>query len=370
MTGQTIALPDDCRFSRFADAARNQFQTDPIEKRSDACVASFDNYGLERCEPDGFDGIVGMSQPLREVLTLVRTVAPTDSTVLIEGETGTVKELVAGAIHAYSRRRTRPFIKMNCAAIPLGLLESELFGHEKGAFTGAVARKTGRFEAADGGTLFLDEIGDIPLELQAKLLRVLQEGEFERLGSSHTQRANVRLVAATNGNLGKLVSERRFRSDLYYRLYVFPISVPPLRNRTQDIPLLVRHFVSKFAQRMQKAIDTIPAEVMNVLMAHSWPGNIRELQNFIERSVILTTGNTLRLPPAGLRTHGRMELSEPPVTLEDAEREHICRILKQTSGMIAGPNGAASRLGMKRSTLYFRMQKLGISRANRASWSM
>lgn len=371
MAGQTIALPQNATFPGFTGTAQNPFQSDPMEKSSDACVASFDNHGFgRRCELDGFDGIVGMSQPLREVLNLVRTVAPTDSTVLIEGETGTGKELIAGAIHAHSRRRSRPFVKLNCAAIPLGLLESELFGHERGAFTGAVARRTGRFEAADGGTLFLDEIGDIPLELQAKLLRVLQEGEFEKLGSTHTQRVNVRLVAATNGNLSKLVSEKRFRSDLYYRLYVFPISVPPLRDRAEDIPLLVSHFVSKFAQLMQKTIDTIPAEAMSVLMAHSWPGNIRELQNFIERSVILTAGNTLRLPPAGLRPNGRMESLEPPVTLEDAEREHICRILKQTSGMIAGPNGAASRLGMKRSTLYFRMQKLGISRANTASWSM
>ena len=370
MAGQTIALPDYGRFSRFTEA-QNQFQTDPMEKRSEACVASFGDYGIsQRYEADGFDGIVGMSQPLQEVLSLVRTVAPTDSTVLIEGETGTGKELIAGAIHAHSRRRSRPFIKLNCAAIPLGLLESELFGHERGAFTGAVVRKIGRFEAADGGTLFLDEIGDIPMELQAKLLRVLQEGEFERLGSTHTQKVNVRLVAATNGNLSKLVSEKRFRSDLYYRLYVFPISVPPLRDRAEDIPLLVRHFLSKYAERMQKTIDTIPAGAMSVLISHSWPGNIRELQNFIERSVILTTGNTLRLPMAGLRPNAQMTSLEQPVTLEDAEREHICRILKQTSGMIAGPNGAASRLGMKRSTLYFRMQKLGISRANSASWSM
>lgn len=369
MAGQTLALPDYGRFSRFE--VQTQLPTDPMEKRSESWVAPFDDCGISRRhEAGGFDGIVGMSQPLQEVLSLVRTVAPTDSTVLIEGETGTGKELIAGAIHAHSRRRSRPFIKLNCAAIPLGLLESELFGHERGAFTGAVVRKIGRFEAADGGTLFLDEIGDIPMELQAKLLRVLQEGEFERLGSTHTQKVNVRLVAATNGNLSKLVSEKRFRSDLYYRLYVFPISLPPLRDRAEDIPVLVRHFVSKYAERMQKTIDTIPAEAMSVLISHSWPGNIRELQNFIERSVILTTGNTLRLPMAGLRPNAQMASVERPVTLEDAEREHICRILKQTSGMIAGPNGAASRLGMKRSTLYFRMQKLGISRANSASLSM
>src|ERR1700724_1553018 len=235
-----------------------------------------------------FEGIVGCSTALMEVLDLVRTVAPTDSTVLIEGETGTGKELIAGAIHAHSKRKDRPFVKLNCAAIPLGLLESELFGHERGAFTGAVVRKIGRFEAADRGTLFLDEIGDIPLELQAKLLRVLQEGEFERLGSNQTQRVNVRVVAATNGDLLKLVSEKRFRSDLYYRLNVFPIPVPPLRNRAEDIPPLVRHFVNKYAARMQKQIDEIPGEAMNALSGHFWPGNIRELQNFIERSVILT----------------------------------------------------------------------------------
>ena len=236
-----------------------------------------------------FEGIVGCSAALMKTLDLVRTVAPTDSTVLIEGETGTGKEVIASAIHACSKRRDRAYVKLNCAAIPVGLLESELFGHEKGAFTGAVARKIGRFEAAHGGTLFLDEIGDIALELQPKLLRVLQEGEFERLGSTQTQRVNVRLVAATNGDLGRLISEKRFRSDLYYRLNVFPISVPPLRDRAEDIPLLVRHFVAKYAARMQKTIDRIPEEVMDSLTSHSWPGNIRELQNFVECSVILTS---------------------------------------------------------------------------------
>jgi formate hydrogenlyase transcriptional activator len=343
-----------------------------MEELSEVGAASFENPGFgRRDELDGFDGIVGVSQPLREVLNLVRSVAPTDSTALIEGETGTGKELIAAAIHAHSKRCSRSFIKLNCAAIPLGLLESELFGHEKGAFTGAVARKTGRFEAADGGTLFLDEVGDIPLELQAKLLRVLQEGEFERLGSTRTQRANVRLVAATNADLWKLVSEKRFRSDLYYRLCVFPIPVPPLRDRAEDIPLLVRHFVSKFAARMQKTIDTIPTGVMNELVSHSWPGNIRELQNFIERSVIMTTGNTLCIPAlVAPRLKAQVVPAQQPVTLEDAEREHICRILKQTCGMIGGPNGAASRLGVKRSTLYFRMQKLGISRTERTSSAM
>jgi formate hydrogenlyase transcriptional activator len=313
---------------------------------------------------EGSEGMVGSSAALMEVLDLVRTVAPTDSTVLIEGETGTGKELIAGAIHARSRRRDRPFIKLNCAAIPLGLLESKLFGHERGAFTGAIARKIGRFEAADRGTLFLDEIGDISLELQAKLLRVLQEGEFERLGSNHTQRVNVRLVAATNRTLFKLVSEKRFRSDLYYRLNVFPIPVPPLRDRAEDIPLLVRHFVKKYAERMEKRIEEIPVKAMNALGSHSWPGNIRELQNFIERSVILTHGRTLR-PPLERLSHTAESGSLEAITLEEAVREHIRKTLKRTNGIIHGSNGAAARLGMKRSTLYFHMKKLGISRPDK-----
>jgi formate hydrogenlyase transcriptional activator len=318
----------------------------------------------------GFEGIVGASTALKEVLGLIRTVAPTDSTVLIEGETGTGKELVAAAIHAHSKRRNLSFVKLNCAAIPLGLLESELFGHERGAFTGAVARKVGRFETADRGTLFLDEIGDIPLELQAKLLRVLQEGEFERLGSTQTQRVDVRLVAATNGDLWKLVSEKRFRSDLYYRLNVFPIPVPALRDRIEDIPLLVRHFVDRYAARMQKRIVDISASVMDAMTGHAWPGNIRELQNFIECSVILTAGKSLQPPLDRLQPTVQVSVAATPVTLEDAERDHICRTLKQTNGIIAGPKGAAVRLGVKRSTLYFRMQKLGISRLTKHSWSM
>jgi formate hydrogenlyase transcriptional activator len=317
-------------------------------------------------EGKGFEGIVGSSAALMEVLDLVRTVAPTDSTVLIEGETGTGKELIAGAIYAQSRRRDRPFVKLNCAAIPLGLLESELFGHERGAFTGAVVRKIGRFEAADRGTLFLDEIGDIPLELQAKLLRVLQEGEFERLGSNQTQRVNVRLVAATNGDLLKLVSEKRFRSDLYYRLNVFPIPVPPLRDRAEDIPLLIRHFVNKYAERMQKRIDEIPLGAIDAMGDYSWPGNIRELQNFIERSVILTTGKTLRPPLEGLKQPSESDSVEA-ITLEEAERDHICKTLKKTNGIVAGSHGAAARLGMKRSTLYYYMQRLGIARSKN-SW--
>ena len=313
-----------------------------------------------------FEGIVGRSTALMETLDLVRTVAPTDSTVLIEGETGTGKEVIASAIHACSNRRDRALVKLNCTAIPVGLLESELFGHEKGAFTGAVARKIGRFEAAHGGTLFLDEIGDIPLELQPKLLRVLQGGEFERLGSTQTQRVNVRLVAATNGDLGRLISEKRFRSDLYYRLNVFPISVPPLRDRPLDIPLLVTHFVAKYAARMQKTIDRIPEEVMESLTSHSWPGNIRELQNFVECSVILTRGHTLCSPLARLRPVAQGN-SEQAITLEDLNREHICRTLRQTHGVIMGPNGAAARLGIKRTTLYGRMRKLGIARSNKTS---
>ena len=313
-----------------------------------------------------FEGIVGCSTALMETLDLVRTVAPTDSTVLIEGETGTGKEVIASAIHACSNRRDRALVKLNCTAIPVGLLESELFGHEKGAFTGAVARKIGRFEAAHRGTLFLDEIGDIPLELQPKLLRVLQAGEFERLGSTQTQRVNVRLVAATNGDLGRLISEKRFRSDLYYRLNVFPISVPPLRDRPLDIPLLVTHFVAKYAARMQKTIDRIPEEVMDSLTSHSWPGNIRELQNFVECSVILTRGHTLCSPLARLRPVAPGN-SEQAITLEDLNREHICRTLRQTHGVIMGPNGAAARLGIKRTTLYGRMRKLGIARSNKTS---
>src|SRR5215469_9088415 len=309
-----------------------------------------------------FEGIVGSSEPLMTTLNLVRTVAPTDSTVLIEGETGTGKELIARAIHANSKRKARPFAKLNCAAIPVGLLESELFGHEKGAFTSAVARKTGRFEAADRGTLFLDEIGDIPLELQPKLLRVLQEGEFERLGSTQTMRVDVRVVAATNANLGQMVSEKRFRSDLYYRLNVFPIPVPSLRERTEDIPALVKYFVAMYAEKMKKAVHHIPDSVMDMMVSHSWPGNIRELQNCVERCVIMTSGHVLAPPFERLARSAEPQVAEP-VTLEDAERSHIRKILMQTKGVIDGANGAAARLGVPRSTLYYRMRKLGISRS-------
>src|ERR1700739_403470 len=331
-------------------------------------VLSEDEDDIETCLTgregvnDGFEYIVGASKALREGLDLVRIVATTDSTVLIEGETGTGKELIARAIHEHSTRRDRPLIKMNCAAIPLGLLESELFGHERGAFTGAVARKIGRFEAAHRGTLFLDEIGDIPLELQAKLLRVLQEGEFERLGSNQTMSVAVRIIAATNANLGKLVSERRFRADLYYRLNVFPIALPALRDRVDDIPALVASFIDKYAKQMHKTIERIPVDVMDALVAHPWPGNIRELQNFIERSVILSSGETLCAPLETLRSSRQSHPAKSPVTIEDAERALIYTTLKQTKGVIGGPNGAAAQLGVKRSTFYFRMRKLGIAK--------
>jgi formate hydrogenlyase transcriptional activator len=298
------------------------------------------------------------------VLEQVERVAPTDSTVLIQGETGTGKELIAQAIHNVSPRYGRPYVKLNCAAIPFDLLESELFGHERGAFTGAIAQKVGRFELADKGTLFLDEVGDIPLALQPKLLRVLQEQEFERLGSGRTHRVDVRLVAATHRNLEQMVKRNEFRSDLYYRLNVFPIPLPPLRERREDIPALVEHFVEIYARRMNKQIEHIPPETMSSLVSYPWPGNIRELQNFIERSVILTSGNVLHPPLASLQSTPEAQ-SLGAITLEDAERDHILKILEQTRWVVAGPNGAAARLGVKRSTLYFRMQKLGISRSNR-----
>jgi len=308
------------------------------------------------------EGIVGRSTGLSEVLNQLRTVAPTDSTVLIEGETGTGKELIARAIHTHSRRQTCAFVKMNCAAIPRELLESEIFGHEKGAFTGAVTRRIGRFEAADQGTLFLDEIGDMPLDLQAKLLRVLQEQEFERLGSTTTQRVNVRVVAATNQDLGRLVSEKQFRADLYYRLNVFPLFIPPLRSRRDDIPLLVAHFVRTFAQRMNKHIDHIPSETMEALIHHDWPGNIRELQNFVERSVILTTGCVLNSPVSQLRAAKSFAV---PTTMEDCEREHILKAIQETNWVIGGPHGAAARLGLPRTTLMYRMRRLAIGNRNR-----
>jgi formate hydrogenlyase transcriptional activator len=329
-------------------------------------VAIFGSAVDQDRNPRKFEQIIGNSPALESVLEQVEQVAPTCSTVLIQGETGTGKELVARAIHNLSERCGRPFVKLNCAAIPFDLLESELFGHERGAFTGAIAQKIGRFELADKGTLFLDEVGDIPPGLQPKLLRVLQEQEFERLGSNRTHQVDVRLVAATNRNLVDMVKRNQFRSDLYYRLNVFPIALPPLRVRREDIPALVEHFVDIYARRMDKQIDQIPPATMSELTSYEWPGNIRELQNFIERSVILSSGNVLCPPLASLRAASETESLEA-VTLEDAEREHIRKILEQTRWVVAGPNGAAARLGIKRSTLYFRMQKLGISRANRDS---
>jgi formate hydrogenlyase transcriptional activator len=324
-----------------------------------------------------FEEIVGKSQALRAVLEQVETVAPTDSTVLIYGETGTGKELIARAVHNLSSRQSNGFVKLNCAAIPTGLLESELFGHERGAFTGAISQRVGRFELANRGTMFLDEIGEVPLELQPKLLRVLQEREFERLGSTRTLRTDARLIAATNRDLEALVSEQKFRSDLYYRLNVFPVRVPALRERPEDIPLLVRHFVQQFSRRMGKGIDTIPSETMTTLIKYSWPGNIRELQNVIERAVILTKGPILNIPSDDLRVTKPNAIAaaaaaqNPPASpsegrgnmravLDDTERKQIVEALEQTNWTVAGPNGAAVRLGMKRSTLQSRMNKLGI----------
>jgi formate hydrogenlyase transcriptional activator len=310
-----------------------------------------------------FEEIVGDSSALRQILQQVETVALTDSTVLILGETGTGKELIARAIHNLSARRDHTFVKLNCSAIPTGLLESELFGHERGAFTGAIALKIGRFELAHGGTLFLDEVGDIPVELQPKLLRVLQEQEFERLGGTRTIHTNARLVAATNRDLAGMVGAREFRSDLYYRLNVFPILAPPLRERREDIPLLVRYFAQKLSRRMNKRIETIPAEAMDAMIRYRWPGNIRELENFVERAVILSRDSTLQAPIAELRTIDAPPLpSAEPATRDEAEREHILKVLRETDWMIGGANGAAARLGMKRTTLQSRMKKLGISR--------
>jgi formate hydrogenlyase transcriptional activator len=306
-----------------------------------------------------FEEIVGKSTALRGVLAKVETVAPTGSTVLIYGETGTGKELIAQAIHSLSPRHGNPFVKLNCAAIPTGLLESELFGHEKGAFTGAIAQRIGRFELAHRGTVFLDEVGEIPLELQTKLLRVLQEREFERLGSSRTIRTDARLIAATNRDPAAMVEEHRFRSDLFYRLNVFPIRVPALRERREDIPLLVRHFVQQFARRMNRVIDTISCETMNALVRYHWPGNIRELQNLIERAVILSNGPALRIPLQDLQNRV-IVTSARPQTMEEAERAHILATLKDTKWVIAGSAGAAARLGMNRSTVQFRMKRLGI----------
>ena len=306
-----------------------------------------------------FLDVVGQSAGLRSVLNAIETVAPRDSTVLIQGESGTGKELIARAVHELSARRARPFVKLNCAAIPMGLLESELFGHERGAFTGAIASKVGRFELADGGTLFLDEIGDIPLELQPKLLRVLQDQEFERVGSTRSIRVNVRIVAATHRDLAQMVTEQKFRNDLYYRLYVFPVLLPPLRERPEDIPLLAEHFASKCAERLNLPMPRIPEQTMAALLDYPWPGNIRELENFIERAMILSRGNelliTLPKPP---------EDHTPPrpsmLTLAQAERQHILQALEEAQWVVGGPKGAAAKLGLKRTSLAYKMYRLGI----------
>jgi formate hydrogenlyase transcriptional activator len=319
---------------------------------------------------DSFEGIIGRSAVMRAMCKQLKIVAPTGSTVLILGETGTGKELVAQAIHNRSPRRDHPFVKVNCAAIPAGLIESELFGHERGAFTGAIGRRTGRFEMANGGTLFLDEIGDIPLELQPKLLRVLQEQEFERIGSTQTTRVNVRIVAATSRDLPRMVATREFRADLYYRLNVFPIRVPALRERLEDIPLLVRHFIEVYSSKAGKRVTDVPTETLNILSGHRWPGNVRELQNVIERAIILSTGKLLRPTLDELQPSSQSEQAAGidgnghQTTLKDAEREHIIRALATTNWVVGGPEGAAARLGLQRTTLIAKMQRLGITRAH------
>ncbi len=351
--------------NQVAVAVENALAFQEIEALKDKLAKEKAYLEEEARTENDFGNIVGQSAALRAILKKVETVAPTDSTVLVRGETGTGKELIARAVHDLSPRKDRTFVKLNCAAIPTGLLESELFGHEKGAFTGAITHKLGRFELAHQGTLFLDEVGDIPLELQPKLLRVLQEQEFERLGSTRTVHVNVRLVAATNHDLAQMVAESRFRSDLYYRLNVFPLTLPPLRERRDDIPRLVRHFTQRFARRMGRRIETIPSSVMDALVNYPWPGNVRELQNVIERAVILSRGPVLWVPRTDLQSaapQATAPVDEASATLADAEREHILRALRDTYWVLAGPKGAAARLGMKRSTLQWKMKKLGIPR--------
>jgi formate hydrogenlyase transcriptional activator len=349
---------------QVAVAVENGLAFDEIEALKDQLHQEKVYLEEEVRSEHNFGEIVGESATLRRVLNQVEAVAPTDSTVLILGETGTGKELIARALHDHSPRRERTFVKLNCAAIPTGLLESELFGHEKGAFTGAIAKKVGRFELAHQGTLFLDEVGDIPLELQPKLLRALQEQQFERLGSTRTVQVDVRLVAATNCDLAQRVGDARFRGDLYYRLNVFPVVLPPLRERREDIPKLARHFIQRFARRMGRRIETIPAAVMDALVRYPWPGNVREMQNVIERAVILSPGSALQVPLGDLLPAARQTQvpAEMPVTLADAEREHILGVLRGTRWVLGGPQGAAAHLGMARSTLQWKMKKLGISR--------
>jgi len=348
--------------AQLAVALENQRAASEIESLKERLEVEH-KYLVGEIRSEGqFAEIVGDSPALKRVLDQVVTVAPTDATVLILGETGTGKELIARALHRLSRRKDGPFIKVNCAAIPTGLLESELFGHEKGAFTGAISNKVGRVELAHGGTLFLDEVGEIPLELQPKLLRMLQDQEFERLGSNRTIKVNLRLVAATNRDLAKGMAEHEFRSDLFYRLSVFPILIPPLRERRDDVPLLVRYFVLKFAQRMNRNIETVPRETIKELAEWPWPGNVRELENLMERSVILSEGNALRVPLSELKKENPGVVAQTDHSLDNAEREHIIRILRETGGALSGPDGAAHRLGLKRTTLQSKMQRLKITR--------
>ena len=330
-----------------------------VAPRRAESAAAHNAHLREESEQHGGD-FVGSSTSLAKALKLVEQVAPTNACVLIQGETGTVKELIARAIHRLSQRSQHAFVRLNCAAIPTGLLEAELFGHEKGAFTGAVARRIGRFELADRGTIFLDEVGEIPLDLQAKLLRVLQEHEFERLGSNHTQRIDVRLIAASNRDLAQMVDDRSFREDLYYRLNVFPIEMPPLRERQEDIPVLVRHFIQLHARANSRSITAIEPDGLAALCRYGWPGNVRELSNIIERCVILTHGPTLRVPADALKSRGAVVAVDN--SLDGAQRRHILHVLEACNWVIAGPSGAAVRLGMKRTSLQYRLQKLGIVR--------